>query len=131
MNDPGLEAAVRAAEARFYDALRRLHTDETALADLLACWSRADATTMNARGGHETGWEAIAGRWTWWAGQHIPMPAHRVEPLSLVVTPAMACTVALEDHGDRTLRVTHVYRLEHGDWKLVHRHADPLSGRQG
>jgi ketosteroid isomerase-like protein len=23
-----------------------------------------------------------------------------------------------------TLRVTHVYRREDGDWKLVHRHAD-------
>jgi ketosteroid isomerase-like protein len=25
------------------------------------------------------------------------------------------------------LRVTSVYRLEHGNWKLVHRHADPIT----
>jgi ketosteroid isomerase-like protein len=25
-----------------------------------------------------------------------------------------------------TLRVTHIYRREHGDWKLVHRHGDYL-----
>jgi ketosteroid isomerase-like protein len=24
------------------------------------------------------------------------------------------------------LRVTHIYRIEDGAWKLVHRHADPL-----
>jgi ketosteroid isomerase-like protein len=23
-----------------------------------------------------------------------------------------------------TLRVTHVYRREHGEWKIVHRHGD-------
>jgi ketosteroid isomerase-like protein len=26
------------------------------------------------------------------------------------------------------LRVTHVYRRENGEWKIVHRHADPVSG---
>ena len=25
-----------------------------------------------------------------------------------------------------TLRVTHVYRREHGEWKIVHRHGDPV-----
>lgn len=131
MNDPRLEATVRAVEARFYGALRRLHRDEDALAEVLDCWSRDEATTMNARGGHEVGWEAVAARWTWWAGQGIPMPANPIERLACIVTPAMACTVALEDHGDRILRVTHVYRLENAGWKLVHRHADPLSGRHG
>jgi ketosteroid isomerase-like protein len=23
-----------------------------------------------------------------------------------------------------TLRVTHIYRREHGEWRIVHRHAD-------
>ncbi|MEP6462418.1 MAG: nuclear transport factor 2 family protein [Frankiaceae bacterium] len=27
---------------------------------------------------------------------------------------------------DWSLRVTHVYRRDGGDWQLVHRHADPL-----
>ena len=30
-----------------------------------------------------------------------------------------------------TLRVTQVYRREDGDWKLVHRHADPGPGSAG
>lgn len=29
-----------------------------------------------------------------------------------------------------TLRVTHIYRREHGDWKLVHRHGDYLPADQ-
>jgi ketosteroid isomerase-like protein len=29
------------------------------------------------------------------------------------------------------LRVTHAYRREDGEWKIVHRHADPLSAGQG
>jgi SnoaL-like domain len=30
-----------------------------------------------------------------------------------------------------TLRVTHVYRREDGEWKIVHRHADGLPSDQG
>jgi len=29
-----------------------------------------------------------------------------------------------------TLRVTHVYRREEGEWKIVHRHADRVPGDQ-
>jgi ketosteroid isomerase-like protein len=127
-NDPDLEAAVLAAEARFYVAMRRLHLDGPA--EVLACWAeRDDVTTMNAAGGYEIGAQAVAGRWAWWAGQGRPMPAERVERLAIVVTPALAYTVALEHHGDRSLRVTHVYAPDGGAWRLLHRHADLLAAR--
>jgi hypothetical protein len=48
-----------------------------------------------------------------------------------VVTPALAYTVALEHHDRRTLRVTHIYAPDGDDWRLLHRHADPLVERQG
>jgi hypothetical protein len=30
-----------------------------------------------------------------------------------------------------TLRVTHAYRREDGEWKIVHRHADSVPATQG
>jgi ketosteroid isomerase-like protein len=126
MGNSGDEAGVRAAEARFYDALRRVHEDGPAA--LLATWSRGDdVTTMNAAGGYERGQGEVRGRWSWWAGRGVPMPATRIEHLACAVGADLAYTVALEHHGERVLRVTHVYRREDGDWKLVHRHADPLA----
>ena len=130
MNDAEGEAGVRAAEARFYDALRRVHADGPAA--LLATWSEADdVTTMNAAGGYERGQGEVRGRWSWWAGRGVPMPATRIEHLACVAGADLAYTVALEHHGARVLRVTHVYRREDGGWKLVHRHADPLAAAPG
>lgn len=115
--------AVLVAEDEFYRALRRLHEDGPE--PLLALVSpRAEVSTMNAAGGYEVGPAAVAARWRWWAGQGRPMPAHQVERLSLVVTADLACSVVLEDHGDRRLRVTHLWAREEDLWRLVHRHAD-------
>ena len=75
-NDPRLEAAVRAAEAGFYQALRCLYED--GVEPLLAHWSAAEAVTaMNAAGGYECGAAAVAGRWAWWQAQGRPMPPRR------------------------------------------------------
>lgn len=124
-------AQVRAVEARFYDALRRLHNDPTALPTLLALWSQGDdVSTMNARGGVEQGGAAVRERWTWWAAQGVPMEAEPVETLSRMASFDLACTTGLEYHSDRTLRITHVYRREEGEWRMVHRHADPLAERR-
>ncbi len=126
MSNSGDEVGVRAAEARFYDALRRVHEDGPAA--LLETWSRGDdVTTMNAAGGYERGQGEVRGRWSWWAGRGVPMPATRIEHLACVAGADLAYTVALEHHGPRVLRVTHVYRREDGGWKLVHRHAVPLA----
>ena len=48
MNDAEGEAGVRAAEACFYDALRRVHADGPAA--LLATWSGADDATPALQG---------------------------------------------------------------------------------
>lgn len=126
------EAQVIATEEAFYATLRRLHEDADALPLLLGYWSHgADVSTMNARGGVEQGSEAVRERWNWWASQGIAMEAEPIERLSCTVGSDLACTVLLEYHSNRTLRVTHLYRREGEAWLLVHRHADPLAGRQG
>jgi len=126
------EARVIATEEAFYATLRRLHEDADALPLLLGYWSHgADVSTMNARGGVEQGSEAVRERWNWWASQGIAMEAEPIERLSCTVGSDLACTVLLEYHSNRTLRVTHLYRREGEAWLLVHRHADPLAGLQG
>ena len=56
-------------------------------------------------------------------------------------TEALACVVEVERYRAKVgssdldstiaLRVTSVFRLEDGGWRLVHRHADPITTPQG
>ena len=60
-----------------------------------------------------------------------------VEPIAKYVSDDLACVVEVEsyrakiggseDIASASLRVTSVFRLECGNWKLVHRHADPIT----
>jgi hypothetical protein len=58
----------------------------------------------------------------------------RVERIVTHVADGMAASVWLEratrevgEPRSRTLRVTHVYRREQGQWRLLLRHANPVS----
>jgi ketosteroid isomerase-like protein len=60
-----------------------------------------------------------------------------VELIAKYVSNAFTCVVEVErgrakvggsnEPATLALRVTSVFRLEHGIWKLVHRHADPIT----
>lgn len=60
------------------------------------------------------------------------------ENVSTVITPELAYTVEIESYRARVgraadiapvaVRVTTVYRREDGAWKVMHRHADPITG---
>ena len=96
------------------------------------CSHRADATLFGGWGGHEKGWEELSPRYDWaaarFAGGDITF-----EELARYSSDDLACTIHFERMqarlagGDATvpvnLRVSHVYRREDGDWKLVNRHA--------
>ena len=63
-----------------------------------------------------------------------------VELIATYASNDLACIVEVErgrtkiDGGEElvsvAVRVTSVFRLEHGTWKLVHRHADPITTPQ-
>jgi ketosteroid isomerase-like protein len=100
---------------------------------------RDDATILGAFGGYgEKGWATVGARYDWASSQYKAGAATmKVEYISVVASDGMGFTVAVERQdgarvGDkqeperRALRVTQIFRLEDGAWKLLHRHADPL-----
>ncbi len=100
--------------------------------------SKSDAATiMGAWGAYEKGWSEVEPRYDWAAARFVESGAKvEVEYISSVVSGDMAYTVAIERSNalivgqDKpvplALRVTHIYMKEDSNWKLMHRHADPL-----
>jgi ketosteroid isomerase-like protein len=95
------------------------------------------ATIMGAWGAYEQGWDEVSPRYDWAAARFCPSGTTlQVEYLALEVSGDLAYTVAVERSAPllvgqeqpvaMALRVTHIFHNEDGQWKLVHRHADPL-----
>ncbi len=96
-----------------------------------------DATIMGGWGAYEKGWDEVGPRYDWAAARFQESEAKvEVEYLASYVSGDLAYTVAIERSealivgqdkaAPLELRVTHVFRKENGEWKLLHRHADPL-----
>jgi ketosteroid isomerase-like protein len=96
-------------------------------------------TIFGAWGDHERGWAEVEPRLAWAAARFAP-GGHTVQELLASGTSGdLGYTVSIE-HGTATvtgaseavpmrLRVTHIYRREAGEWKLVHRHADAVTAK--
>ena len=96
-----------------------------------------DVTIMGAWGAAETGWTQANTRYDWAAARFHPSGARvHVQYLSSGESGDIAYTVAIERSivqvagepraAPMALRVTHLFRKEHGRWRMIHRHADPL-----
>ncbi len=131
------DAAARASFEAFVTRCRQALVDLAAghPEPYKALWSRADdVLIIGAFGGHERGWNEVMARLDW-ASKGIKSTDVAVENLSTVVHGDLAFTVDLErmtrtlnaETYARTLRATHGYRRENGEWYLVFRHADELS----
>ena len=106
------------------------------------CSHADDVTIMGGWGGFEKGWAAQVEKRYDWASARFASgeDERRIENVSLVVTPQLAYSVDIEQSKVRlantqevrllALRVTTIFRLEDGEWKIVHRHADPLVDKQ-
>ena len=121
-------AAVAAAQAQF--ATGRAGAFQ-------ALWSPAeDVTIFGAFGGYESGWSAIQPRLAWAASQFRD-GRWEYQPIAAMFGSEIGYTVGLERTaaligGDtlpttQELRVTHVFRREADQWRIVHRHGDPLT----
>jgi len=119
--------------ARCEDGLRHQVSGDSG--PFLEVWSRAeDIAILGAIGSHAHGWQdvrthilaaATTLNWT-----HVS-----IQRLLTIVDDAVAITVTLENmsrEGEqrteaRTLRVTHAYRREGDEWRLVLRHANTVT----
>jgi ketosteroid isomerase-like protein len=126
------EDEVRTVSDKFYSGLSRM--DVSALPGI---WShRDDVTTMHPMGGEQVGWEAV--RTSFEEAAAGPMTDSRVDLIDqrIYAGEDLAYETGIE-RGRATLsgapiefehRVTNVYRLEDGQWKMVHHHTDVSAG---
>jgi ketosteroid isomerase-like protein len=103
-------------------------------------WTREDpVTVLGAFGVAASGWKEVSETFEWVASQFKRGESFRLEIIAAGVSGDLAYTVGYEhsmvsrDGGPakpNRLRVTHVYRRENGEWKIVHRHGDGLESNQ-
>lgn len=103
-------------------------------------WSRRDDITLaNPLGAPAKGYDRVSEVMDIAAGQVRDGEDLTLETISVVETPDLAYEVDIQRGrmklGDSdemvpvALRVTSIFRREDAGWKLVHRHADPLTER--
>jgi ketosteroid isomerase-like protein len=104
-------------------------------------WShREDVTLANPLGPPARGWEQVAQTMERAASNFRDGEDLRLETVAKYVTPELAYVVwlervkvklgAMEDFAPSALRVTMIFRPEEDTWKVVHRHADPITTAQ-
>ncbi len=101
---------------------------------------REDVTLANPFGPPAHGWEQVGATIEHAASQVRDGQLVSVEIVEKHTTPEFAYAVWLEraeakfggreDIAPSTLRVTMIFRPEDGTWKVVHRHADPITTAQ-
>lgn len=97
-------------------------------------WSRRDPVTLfGAIGMSESGWDSLSRTFTWVASRFADVTDFRFDVEVVEVIGDMAYTLGFERFNRSiagrpvepvTVRVTHIYRREDGEWRIVHRHAD-------
>jgi ketosteroid isomerase-like protein len=98
---------------------------------------REDVTLANPFGPPARGWEQVAETSDRAASQIRDGEITSFETVAKYVTPELAYVVWIErvkakiggrpDAAPFALRVTMIFRPEDGAWKVVHRHADPIT----
>ena len=98
---------------------------------------REDVTLANPFGPPVRGWEQVAQAQERGASYYRDGEIYDFETVAKYVTPELACIVWIERTNAKVggsedvtpcdLRVTMLFRPEGDTWKVVHRHADPIT----
>ncbi|WIY00144.1 nuclear transport factor 2 family protein [Amycolatopsis mongoliensis] len=98
-----------------------------------ALWSKADPVSLfGAWLPIRTGWADVSAAFRRVAAHFSDSREYRFEVVAAGTSGDLAYTIGFEHNTvsvdgrpkTYTLRVTHVYRREDGEWKIVHRHGD-------
>lgn len=117
--------------ARQVEAEEAMHNGDPA--PRLAMWSTQNPLTLFGAMVSKTGPDDVRPFFRWLASRFSNCTAYRFELVAAGVSGDLAYTVGYEHTATSmdgipaepyTLRVTHVYRREEGEWKIVHRHGD-------
>jgi ketosteroid isomerase-like protein len=131
MSTPTLESAIEASHKALAAIL------EGDQSGYLALFSAAEDVTLgNPFGPFGRGRENVEARLAIAASKYREGRNTKVELVAKYVSENLACVAEVESGEAKvagsaemtqiSVRVTSVFRLEAGHWKLVHRHADPL-----
>ena len=109
------------------------HATRSDTEPFLELWSHTpDASIMAAVGGYHVGFEEVS-KLLRWVSASLHFDTYSFETLTTHAGTDLAISVELEhftnlsEGQEMTLRTTHVYRLENGKWKLLHRHSEMLT----
>jgi len=123
--------------ARQVEAEEALHNGD--LTPRMQMWSTQDPVTVFGAIKSGSGWDEVSRLFRWIGSRFSNCTAYRFELVAAGVSSDLAYTVGFEHSSvsidgvpiePYTLRVTHVYRRENGEWKIVHRHADHVPSEQ-
>jgi ketosteroid isomerase-like protein len=138
MSNEGFEASVRVAIARLHAAMAKVANGD--VSEIKALYSHSDdATSFYGWGGYEKGWQAVSKRWDW-AGAQFKSGTVRHENVSTVITPELFYVTDIETFENQRVaetesitgwsnRVTHIFRKENGEWRLLRRHGNRLESQ--
>ena len=96
-------------------------------------WSHRDPVTLfGAAVRLRQGWAEVSDTFRWLVNHLSEVHEYEFELVAAGASGDLAYTVGFEHKTvveggkpvTRTLRVTHIYRREDGDWRIVHRHGD-------
>ena len=123
-----------ATMARYRDAETALHNGDAA--PRKAMWARTDPVTLLGAALSAAGWEEIEPVFNRLQARFSNCTSCEHEVIAAGASGDLAYIVALEHTTASvndspplpyTLRATTVFRREDGEWKVAHRHADPVA----
>lgn len=126
------DAFVSSVIPRYVEADTALHNGDVTLRKSM--WARNDPVTLFGAWLSASGWEDVNGVFDRLGTTFENCESFEVELVAADASAELAYTVTYEhttasidrERRTYTLRVTQIYRREGDEWKIVHRHADPV-----